>query len=98
MNAKTVNRAGAAGGTAARWAGRLVEVVSWKSDETFRRTAPLVVCRQPTRFHGMVVKEVCVSVPGMRAGRCAPPVGFNLFFKPSVTNYRILLGADVGLP
>lgn len=98
MNAKTNNRAGAAGGTAARWAGRLVEVVRWKSDQTLRRTAPLVVCRQPTHIQGMVVKEVCVSGPGMRAGRCAPPVGFKLFFEPSVTNYWILLGPDVGLP
>ena len=67
LNAKTNNRAGAAGGTAARWAGRLVEVVRWKSDQTFRRTAPLEVCRQPTYFHGMFVKEVCVSEPGTRA-------------------------------
>lgn len=98
MNAKTYNRAGAAGGIAARWAGRLVEVVCWKSDQTFRRTDPLVVCRQPTHFHGMVVKEVCATGPGMRARRCAPPVGFNLFFEPSVTNYWILLCSDVGLP
>lgn len=75
MNAKTKNRAWAAGGTAARWAGRLVEVVRWKSDQTFRRTAPLVVCRQPAHLHGVFVKEDCASGPWIGAGRRAPPVG-----------------------
>lgn len=97
-NAKTKDRAGEAAGRRRLGLGALLGMSRGKATRPPAANAPLWLGREPTKFPWGFCKESCVSGPGTRAGRCAPPVGFNLFFEPSVTNYWILLGANVGLP